>query len=50
MNAYTIIYSLVGNVPCGVIRNEDGAWIPMDEHNTDYQAYVLWKVEQETTK
>ena len=28
-----------------VIRTEDGAIIPMDEFNTDYQAYLAW-VEQ----
>jgi hypothetical protein len=25
-----------------VIRIEDEAWIPVDESNTDYQAYLKW--------
>jgi hypothetical protein len=28
-----------------VIRTTDGACIPMDEANTDYQAFLLWKSE-----
>ena len=28
-----------------VIRVEDGALIPMDEANTDYQAFLLWESE-----
>ena len=28
-----------------VILREDGAWIPMSEDNTDYQAYLAWCAE-----
>jgi hypothetical protein len=27
----------------GVIRESDGAFIPFDESNIDYQAYLNWK-------
>ena len=28
-----------------ICREVDGAWIPMDEANTDYQAYLAWVAE-----
>jgi hypothetical protein len=28
-----------------VLRQSDGAAIPMDPDNTDYQQYLLWKAE-----
>jgi hypothetical protein len=35
------------NVDCGVLR-EDGAFIPFDPANTDYQVYLKWLEEGNT--
>lgn len=29
-----------------IIRIADNAWIPRDENNTDYQAYIRWMSEE----
>ena len=39
-----------GNVEHSVIRKEDGACIPFDEANTEYQAYLLWVSEGNTAE
>lgn len=31
-----------------IFREEDGAWIPLDPDNIDYQAYLVWLKEQES--
>ena len=44
------MYKLV-NLPFGgqsVLRIEDNAFIPFDEANTDYQAYLKWVEEGNT--
>ena len=46
------MYKLVKNPFTGkvnsVIRISDDAFIPMDEQNTDYQAYLKWVAEGNT--
>jgi hypothetical protein len=44
---YTVINNPTGNPDC-VKRIEDGAFIPFDPANTDYQAYLKWCEEGNT--
>ena len=40
--------SMVGKPIEFILRKEDGAWIPFDEANTDYQEYLAWVDEGNT--
>lgn len=41
--SYQLITNLAGEN--FIIRLNDGAWIPVNEGNTDYQEYLAWLAE-----
>jgi hypothetical protein len=38
----------LGEIADGIVRTTDGACIPFDPDNTDYQAYLEWVAEGNT--
>ena len=42
------ITDMTGTVLESIVRESDGAFIPIDESNVDYQAYLAWVEEGNT--
>ena len=48
MYKLTSIHKITGNALSMVVRLSDNAYIPMDDANMDYQAYLKWLAEGNT--
>jgi len=47
-NMYKLLRKISGDIDDGILRISDGAYIPNDPANTDYQAYLKWLSEGNT--
>ena len=47
---YKNVKDIDGSIGNYILRKEDNAFIPKDEANTDYQAYLLWVSEGGVTE
>jgi hypothetical protein len=45
---YKLQKNRITNIDDSIMRLADNAFIPMDEDNTDYQAYLAWVAEGNT--
>jgi hypothetical protein len=42
MYTYKLLNPILPKTVSTTVLRSDNAWIPMDEDNTDYQAYLKW--------
>lgn len=45
---YQAVNDPISGEPCAIKRAADGAFIPLDPDNRDYQEYLAWQAEGNT--